>query len=64
MAVAVDRPILLRVSEAADQLRLGRSTFYRLLGAGEIPTVRVGSAVRIRVADLEAWAERQAGVER
>ena len=53
-------PILLRVPEAADWLRLGRSTVYELINRGELPVVRVGTAVRIRVADLEAWAERQA----
>ena len=50
---------LLTVTEAAHWLHFSRNTVYRLIYAGEIPTITFGANVRrIRVSDLEAWAER------
>lgn len=61
MATGMDnRRLWLRIPEAAARLGLGRSTFYELVRAGAIPTVRVGKAVRIPVSSLERWAEAQA----
>ena len=52
---------LLTVTEAAHWLHFSRNTVYRLIYAGEIPTITLGLHVRrIRVSDLEAWAERNA----
>ena len=50
--------LLLRIPEAAWRVGLGRSTLYEQIAAGELATVRVGRAVRIRAADLEAWVDR------
>jgi len=36
-------------------LGVGRSKLYELIAEGDIPTVRVGSRVRIPVEDLRAW---------
>ncbi len=55
--------ILLRIPEAAAALSLGRSTIYKMMESGEIPTVRVGRAVRIPLTALVAWAERQIPME-
>lgn len=46
---------LLTVSEAARRLSLGRATAYRLVQTGELPSVRVGRAVRVPVRALDAW---------
>lgn len=46
---------LLRVEEAAALLRIGRSKLYQLIAAGEIPTVKVGTARRISEAALDQW---------
>jgi excisionase family DNA binding protein len=51
------RPILVGLSRAAKLLDLSESTIERMIADGHLPTVRVGSRVLIRRADLEAWAE-------
>lgn len=51
--------LLLRVSEAAERCSIGRSTAYELLASGQLPSVRVGRAVRVPVRALEAWIEEQ-----
>ena len=52
-------PLLVRVEEAAQILSLSRSTIYEMLGSGELPSVRRGSARRIPVAALHAWIALQ-----
>jgi excisionase family DNA binding protein len=52
--------LLLRPSEAAEMVALGRSKFYQMLRDGCIPAViRIGRAVRISRAALEAWVAGQ-----
>ena len=51
--------LLLRIPEAAERLRLGRSTVYELIAAQEIRTIHVGRAVRIPAAELVAFVERR-----
>lgn len=46
---------LLTVPEAARRLSLGRATTYQLVRRGELPSVRVGRAVRVPARALEAW---------
>jgi excisionase family DNA binding protein len=52
---------LLRLEDVADRLAISRSMAWKLVATGEIRAVRVGRAVRIRPADLEAYIERAAG---
>jgi excisionase family DNA binding protein len=52
-------PLLVRVEEAARILSLSRSTIYEMMDAGEIPSVRRGTARRIPVAALREWVARQ-----
>jgi excisionase family DNA binding protein len=47
---------LLTVGQAADFLRVGRSTIYALLAAGEIPHVKIGRATRLPRAAVVAFA--------
>jgi excisionase family DNA binding protein len=50
---------LLTVSEASRFLGIGRSFLYsNLLATGEIPTVRLGRAVRIPKASLDEYVAR------
>ncbi len=50
--------ILLRAGEVSQVLGLGRSKIYEMMAAGELPTVRVGRAIRVPRAALEAWVSR------
>ena len=53
-ATAVE-PLLVRVEEAARMLSLSRSTIYEMLDAGELPSVRRGTARRIPLAAIREW---------
>lgn len=46
---------LLTVPEVAERLRVHPITVRRLIKAGRLPAVRIGRAVRVRVADVEAY---------
>ena len=47
--------LLLRVEEAAELLGLSRAKLYMMIGAGEVPVVRVGKCVRIPADRLREW---------
>lgn len=51
--------LLLRPSEAAEAIGIGRSKVYELLASGELPSVRIGCSVRVPVDALRAWIDRQ-----
>ncbi|MBX3004607.1 MAG: helix-turn-helix domain-containing protein [Anaerolineales bacterium] len=46
---------LLRAREVAKILNVSQALAYRLMQMGEIPCVRIGTAVRVRPEDLEAY---------
>ena len=49
---------LLTIGEAAERLRISRSSLYDRLRDGSIPTVRLGPRiVRVRTSDLDAFLE-------
>lgn len=48
-------PLLLRASEIATALNLGRSTVYQMLASGELPTIRIGRSVRVSKSSLLRW---------
>jgi len=45
--------------ELQEILGIGRTKAYELVTSGELPAIRVGRAIRVRLADLNHWAERQ-----
>ncbi len=49
--------LLLRIPEVAEMLGIGRTKIYELIATGELPTIRVGRAVRISVRTLQEWVE-------
>jgi excisionase family DNA binding protein len=51
--------LLLRPVEAAEAIGVGRSKIYELLSKNELPSIRVGSSVRVPVDALRAWIARQ-----
>ncbi|MFE2441576.1 helix-turn-helix domain-containing protein [Streptomyces sp. NPDC059426] len=48
-------PLLYTPEEAAEALRIGRSTIYELMADGTLKYVMRGGSRRIRVADLETF---------
>jgi excisionase family DNA binding protein len=62
MAATAPEKLLLTITETQEATGLSRTTIYGLMRSGELPVVRIGTAVRISAAGLRAWvAERQAG---
>ncbi|MBN8819347.1 MAG: helix-turn-helix domain-containing protein [Sphingomonas sp.] len=49
--------ILLTVSEAAQHLRLSRSSFYNLIKAGEVETVLIGGRRLVKTASVRRLAQ-------
>lgn len=49
---------LLRLEEIAERLAVSRSMAWKLIAHGEIRAVRIGRAVRVRPADLDAYIDR------
>ena len=46
---------LLKSEEVAGTLQISRSMAYALMKRGDIPTVRIGTSVRVRPEDLEKY---------
>lgn len=59
MAPGVSRPMLLRIDEVAERLAISRATTYRLIRGGSIPTVHIGTAVRVPADALDRWLHDQ-----
>jgi excisionase family DNA binding protein len=51
--------LLLTVASVMVRTSLGRTKIYQLIGSGEIPTVRIGRALRIPAKALQEWVEKQ-----
>lgn len=45
----------LTLEEAANHLKLGKSTLYRLAQAGEIPAHKMGRVWRFDVEEIDKW---------
>lgn len=50
-------PLLLTIAQAARQLAVNARTVRRLLDRGDLPSVRIGRAVRIASASLSAYVD-------
>jgi excisionase family DNA binding protein len=50
---------LLRVSDLATQMGVSAGRVYQLVRAGELPSVRVGGAIRIPKDAWRAWLDQQ-----
>jgi excisionase family DNA binding protein len=51
--------MLLRPREVAQTLGLSRSFTYQLIASGEIPSLRLGRAVRVPAEALRSWIEKE-----
>lgn len=58
-AASLQRPSdeWLTLAELAAWLKVGRTSVYRLIASGAVPSYRVGRSVRVRRADVERWLE-------
>jgi excisionase family DNA binding protein len=52
--------LLLRPIEAAEAIGIGRSKVYELLASGELPSIRIGSSIRVPVEQLRDWIQQKA----
>jgi excisionase family DNA binding protein len=50
--------LLLKVEEAAERLRICRSSMYKLIGSGEVESVQIGRLRRIKPSALEDYIQR------
>jgi excisionase family DNA binding protein len=57
VGVMNDHRVLLRIPEAAERLALSRSAVYRLIWSGELPVVKIGTAIRIPSDAIREWVE-------
>ena len=53
---------LISISEAAKSLGLGRTTIYRLIKAGELESVRIGSRRLLKVESIRRIIEQGASL--
>ena len=53
--VLASNPLLLTPKEAATVLRIGRTTIYALMKAGELRSVHIGRSCRLPRAELERY---------
>jgi len=51
--------LLLNITEAAELVGLGKTKFYELVQSRDIPSIRIGRAVRISATALRAWVAKQ-----
>ena len=51
--------LLLRPNEVADALGISRSRAYELISTGEIPSVRLGTSIRVKADSLRDWVARR-----
>ena len=59
----MENKMLLSISEASAALGISRPTFYRLIRADGLPTIRVGGRVLIPVKQLREWLDEQVSIK-
>jgi excisionase family DNA binding protein len=50
-------PVTRSIKDTAQLLGLGRSTIYRLIGEGQLETVKIGNRTLVKAASIRALAE-------
>ena len=51
----------LKLKEAADHLKMGRSTIYKLANEGGIPAHKAGREWHLDVEELDQWMKQKPG---
>ena len=57
--ISTPNKMFLTPTEVAEALGIGRSTAYGLISSGAIPSVRIGSSVRVPTTALLGWIADQ-----
>lgn len=52
---------MLTVEEAAQQLRIGRTQMFALIGSGEVSSVKIGRSRRVPRAALDSYVAQLGG---
>ena len=55
----MDGPKVLRISRVAAELDCSRTTIYELIRQGQLPALRVGKALKVPAADVDAFIQRR-----
>ena len=58
-----DEQKFISLNDLQEILGIGRTKAYDLVASGELPAIRVGRAILVRLADLNRWAERQSYID-
>lgn len=58
MSSQIER-LLLRPSEVFVVLGVSRAKGYSMLASGELPSIRIGRAIRVPLTDVQKWIEQQ-----
>jgi excisionase family DNA binding protein len=53
---------LMTAKEAAEYLKLSEGTVRNMAAAGDIPRIKIGTALRFRLSDLNGWVESRKAV--
>lgn len=53
------RPLLMTPAQAAREMAISRTTLYHLLSHKQIRSLKIGSATRIPLTEVESWIQRQ-----
>ena len=53
------RPMLLTIPQVAELLGLGRTKVYELIAKEGLPSVKLQSALRVPVDELEQWVKQR-----
>ncbi len=52
-------PLLLTIPQVAQSLNIGRTKVYDLINREGLPTVKLGTAIRVPATSLKSWIERR-----
>ena len=55
--------LLLKPTEVAAALSIGRTKTYELIATGSLPCIKIGNRPRVPVEALERWIQEQLGPE-
>jgi excisionase family DNA binding protein len=58
------RPRIMTIEELAKYLRLHKSTVYRMVRQGEMPSSKIGNQWRFRKDVIDAWLSKKEHIEK